>query len=329
MAADGKQLERLVSFVEKTLQPQGFSVKENKRVYNADGVQIAEFDIEIRGKVDLREVAWLIECRDRPSDGPAPGEWIEQLVGRRIRFGYNRVTAVSTTGFAAGALEFARTQGIETRNVNTISPEEFENWLAIDHIQFIEKITTLHQASILVHESEGEDRKRTLREVISSEPSNAAFLKSLKTGVSVSPAHAFSCALSENSMLFDDLVPNGPGKKVRLNVQYTNDDDHYVVETSVGAIRVQGIIFEGELHIKRTLLPLALSAEYCYLESGQPISQFVAFSPQVMHSIKLSMEMHRLAESDETQIILRRVQSDALTLGKVGRTLLRRGAKRH
>lgn len=33
--------------------------------------------------------------------------WIEQLVGRRARFGFNKVTAVSITGFATGAAEFA------------------------------------------------------------------------------------------------------------------------------------------------------------------------------------------------------------------------------
>jgi hypothetical protein len=67
MTSDGKQLEGLVSFVEKTLLPQGFNVKTNERVYNDEGIQIAEFDIEARGKVGSTDFAWLIECRDRPS----------------------------------------------------------------------------------------------------------------------------------------------------------------------------------------------------------------------------------------------------------------------
>jgi hypothetical protein len=77
---DGKQLENLVALIEKLLLPKGFEVKPNTRVYNEDGVQIAEFDIEIRGKLGSTEIAWLIECRDRPGQGPAPGGWIEQLV---------------------------------------------------------------------------------------------------------------------------------------------------------------------------------------------------------------------------------------------------------
>jgi predicted RecB family endonuclease len=49
---DGKQLEALVAFIEKALLPEGFEVKTNERIFNGDGVQIAEFDIEMahRGK---------------------------------------------------------------------------------------------------------------------------------------------------------------------------------------------------------------------------------------------------------------------------------------
>ena len=51
MANDGKQLEALVAAIEKILLPQGFEVKTNERVHNDGGVQIAEFDVEIRGRI--------------------------------------------------------------------------------------------------------------------------------------------------------------------------------------------------------------------------------------------------------------------------------------
>jgi hypothetical protein len=197
MVADGKQLEALVSFVEKTLLPEGFDVKTNERVYNDERVQIAEFDIEIRGKVGSTSIAWLIECRDRPGDGPAPGSWIEQLVGRRTRFGFNKVTAVSTTGFAVGAVEFAQSQGIELREVMALSVEEFKDWLAIRHLHHIETVTALKHASILVAAEESEECKHALLDVISNAPGNAAFLKSSKTEEFIAPANAFSGAVSD------------------------------------------------------------------------------------------------------------------------------------
>ncbi len=67
MTGNGKQLEALVAFVEETLVPQGFSVKVGEKRFDEDGTPLAEFDVEVRGKVGSTEMVWLIECRDRPS----------------------------------------------------------------------------------------------------------------------------------------------------------------------------------------------------------------------------------------------------------------------
>ena len=50
MDTNGKQLERLVALIEKLYLPEGFEITTNEKVYD-DGVQIAEFDIEIRGRL--------------------------------------------------------------------------------------------------------------------------------------------------------------------------------------------------------------------------------------------------------------------------------------
>ncbi len=117
MSNTGKLLEGFVERIEKILIPHGFIILPNEKVYNTDGVQIAEFDIKISGKVGTTNFKWLIECRDRPTQGPAPAAWIEQLVGRRDRFNFDKVIAVSTTGFAEGASEYAKDKGIEIRTV--------------------------------------------------------------------------------------------------------------------------------------------------------------------------------------------------------------------
>lgn len=236
MKPDGKQLEALVAFVEKTLLPQGFDVKTNHRVFNDEGVQIAEFDIEVRGKVGSTNIAWLIECRDRPAPGAAPGSWIEQLVGRRRRFGFNKVTAVSTTGFAPGAAEFAKSVGIEIREVKALIPDEFADWLKIRDFHFIEKRSKLDYASILIDPNEDEQILEELLKVASSVSGDALILKSLKTGEYSSPATTFLGAVSKVDNLFNDIEPNGPGKKIRLRVNYSNESDRFVVETKLGEI---------------------------------------------------------------------------------------------
>ena len=81
---DGKKLEELVAEIEKIVARAGKTVEVNKRFYDDQGVQVAEFDIFITFSSDLGGHKWLIECRDRPSQGAAPGSWIEQLIGRKF-----------------------------------------------------------------------------------------------------------------------------------------------------------------------------------------------------------------------------------------------------
>lgn len=310
MAADGKQLEALVAYVERALLPEGFKVSTNERIFNEEGVQIAEFDIEIRGKVGSTTIAWLIECRDRPTSGPAPGSWIEQLVGRRTRFGFNKVTAVSTTGFAAGAAEFALSQGIELREVKSLAPEEFADWLLIRHIHHMEGRTTLMHASILIDDSEGDEKRCDLGEVLATANGGAAFLKAIKTGETTTPANAFASAANGIDGLFDDLVANGPEKHIRLRANYPAND-HFVVETTKGTVRVRAILFEGEIRLKETLVPLLTTAEYRQADTEEAISQVASFAPQSIHGMKFSTEMHKMGDTGETHVILRRLADDA------------------
>jgi hypothetical protein len=306
MKSDGKQLEALVAHVERTLLPQGFEVKTNERVFNDEGIQIAEFDIEIRGKLGSTNIAWLIECRDRPGHGPAPGSWIEQLFGRRARFGFNKVTAVSTTGFAAGAVDFARREGIELREVKSLKPEDFGDWLQLRHIRRVERVADLKHASINCRESESAEVTTSLAQLLSRQPGHEKILRSSTSGEVVSAAQAFLHAVSSVGTLFDDVEYNGTAKDIEFEVRYS-DDDHYIVDTPHGPARIATIVFTGELRINERLVPLDLTAEYRKTECGELISQVAAFAPQSALDTMFAIELHRMAESGETHVILRKV----------------------
>ncbi len=303
---DGKQLEELVAFVERILLPQGFEVTTNGRVFNDDGVQIAEFDVEIRGKMGSTAIAWLIECRDRPGTGPAPGAWIEQLVGRRDRFGFNKVTAVSTTGFAAGALEYAKRAGIELREVKAVTPEEFRWIVGSAKMFFIRRVAELFSAQLHIHESEGEDRRDALSRTVNEMANGTPFLKSITTGVAVSAPDAFLGAVQKVGNLFDGLEENGPGRKVHLHANYP-DDDHFVVDTHLGPIRIRAIDFRGELRIEGSDVPLITTKRYEHASGEGVISEVAAFPPLDMPSGRFSLEFHRMGEDGETHVLLRRV----------------------
>jgi len=306
---NGKHLEALVAFVEERMLPGGYDVKTNQRIYNDDGIQIAEFDIEIRGRLGTTEIAWLIECRDRPGSGPAPGSWIEQLVGRRSRFSFNKVTAVSTTGFAEGAQEFAKQQGIELRVVESLTPEAF-GWLQLGHMSFVERRANLESAKILVNETTPEDLRAALHNIVVNADGEAEILRSTKTGAFHTVANAFLGAV-EHQNLFDGVELGAQGRKVTLHVNYVNDDDHFVVGTDLGDVRVEVIVFHGELTATETLVPIDATTKYRNLETGETISQVASFAPHDIAGNPMTLEFHRMGEDGETYIILRKAKSDA------------------
>lgn len=123
----GASLEDLVSEIEGYLLGEGFDVSSRVQVFDDEGLQTAELDVEVVGRVGSSSVRWVFECRDRPSDGPAGVAWIEQLAGRRSRLRVDKMFAVSTTGFSAQARNLAEEQGIVLRTVAQLSDvqEEF------------------------------------------------------------------------------------------------------------------------------------------------------------------------------------------------------------
>ena len=116
----GKELEQLVQEIERSLLSADFEVTLNTTEFDDSNNQLAEFDIVISGRLGSCLVKWLIECRDRPSQGPAPGAWIEQLAARKRRFNFDKVIAVSTTGFAKGISEYAESEGVLLRSVKRL-----------------------------------------------------------------------------------------------------------------------------------------------------------------------------------------------------------------
>jgi len=306
MDTNGKQLERLVALIEKLYLPEGFEITTNEKVYD-DGVQIAEFDIEIRGRLGTTEVRWLIECRDRPTEGPAPSSWIEQLVGRRGRFGFNKVTAVSTTGFAKGASDFAKREGIETRQVKALTPEDFADWLVMRSIIQVEQSGRLEHATFVIDENESPERQEAFRATISAKGTSEEILRWIETNKTYRAASAFEAAISEKPEAYDDVVPGQP-KPLTLTVSYPDDRAHFVVDTSTGPVRVRQIIFRGALTITRKEIPLSGTVEYAHAASGESISQSASFEFEALNA-KLSFEMHKLTgSSGETQIVLRKIK---------------------
>jgi hypothetical protein len=302
MAKTGKQLEQIVKQIEKLLLPSNFQVRSNEKIFT-DGVQIAEFDIEIEGRLGSTDIKWLIECRDRPSDGPAPGGWIEQLVGRRDRFGFNKVTAVSTTGFAGGAKEYAAESGIELRTVKEITLDEISDWFLLSHITIFNHHGYMSRALLIIDSEEPAEKKHAVQDIIQSRGTDSILI-STQTGQAVRIVDAFSSFLSQHSELFDDIKPNIETKEIKIRSEYSNDKSCFIVRTPQGDVRIKEIYFEASLSIKTEKVPIQKVTQYNRDAGKEEISKTVGFRLNIGNS-EVGLEFHKLAATGETHVIVR------------------------
>jgi hypothetical protein len=306
MHRNGKALESIVAIVERTFD--GAHVEVREKAFDEDGNQVAEFDIVISGKFGSTDLRWLIECRDRPSEGAAPAQWIEQLVGRRSRFNFNKVTAVSTTGFAPGAVSYADDEGIELRVVESLSPSQLSKWLHISEISSVTRDIVLRSAHVELDAQEPPAHVDAVALLLATHTDDRPLLRSCKTNVQCRFSDAFVSALHQLEDALSSRFVVEENQSIKFIANYTAED-HYVVETHAGTIPIRRIHFEGSVRVK-SVEKAVLTGAKVYRESTtkRDISQVAVFDATAIESLGNSyLEFHKIVESGKTQVVLRKV----------------------
>jgi len=261
---DGTSLEQLVALIEGQLSPAGFKVEVRKPVFDDQGVQVAEFDIAISGSVGTSELSWLIECRDRPSDGAAPGEWIEQLVGRRSRFRFDKVMAVSSTGFSPGAVDAAKSFGIDLRHMQSLTDEEVADWLPLNAPMNIHK--GLFSAVRVFVVPPGDPREGASEQFFG--PDDKVFIGQT-SGEEVSVPELWQRVVN-NSALWKDVPEDGTVKATTVSAQEYLPEQ-YCMRIDGESLPIDSIEFDATLQVIVPKMPLVEAAEYSTssLRSGE------------------------------------------------------------
>lgn len=300
--ADGKQLESVVTYIESLRLPPDWTIKANVRTYSA-GKPSSELDIVVEGGTDTKDFKWLIECRDRPSEGAAGVSWIEQLIGRRLRFNFSKVTAVSTTGFSAAALEEAERFGIDTRQVKELSPSEFEGWPDLVGMPHRTEHRCLQRVGFGFESLPPSLDMAVLNELLSGAPANLT-LTNLNTGEVITPCDVFAKVLSKQPELLTHLRPNGPAIPVQFNVTL---NEPYVLSTPEGQLKVAMLRCAGSVILTEERMPLVFSGEYSQISTGETISRLRMFEPLAVLGLSLQTEIHESPDMPGSTIVFRSV----------------------
>jgi Restriction endonuclease len=298
---DGHKLESLVAFVEKINLPDGFAVEVNKKILGDDGVIEAELDILISGMIGSSKFHWLIECRDRPSSGNAPASWIEQLIGRRDRMQFNKVTAASTQPFSRPAIDLAREKGIDLRNVSSLTKEEFQDWLFLPSYKFVNNVAKLIGMNLILPMDISNELNNAVQSELGKFDGNDPILIRSSDGERVLPKDAF-LGIVELNGLFSKIQPNGEPRTVNLIANYINDGDCFLFESSLGMVRIQGIDFTGELSVVESDVLLKDVFEYSNVDSNLSLSQTAMFEEQFIGDAKFSLTVHKDLQTEEIKI---------------------------
>ena len=310
MRNSGKKLEGYIKVIEEILSGNEYSITPNKCVFNKAGKQIAEFDIEIKGKIGRTDFRWLIECRDRPSKGPAPGEWIEQLVGRKNRFDFDKVIAVSTTGFAIGAIEYAKDKGIDLRTVKKLTPESFLSWFSATELTVTNAIFNLQGVDIGINPNVSAEARKEINQKIveiSSSP-NLPILVSTKTKskstLNQACKIAWNTILKKHPEIYEEDNEKIPKKTKSLICDYPNSKDRYQILISLGFVDILKITFYGEVSLITENIPIGEVQEYSKIHDNKIISQSINFKFQVNNE-KRKLEIHRIPQDDHALIAIK------------------------
>lgn len=309
MSNSGKWLEQLVAEIEKTLLPANFTVATNEKIFNDDGVQIAEFDIVIEGNLGSTSIRWLIECRDRPSEGTAPGEWISGLIGRRDFHLFDKVTAVSTTGFSPSSIEYAKGCNIDLRTVENLALESISDWFGPTEFSVIENCGILDHAELLLDsKAEHEAVSLAIRKFENLDV-NALYLIHTETGNALSIRDAQQDVLNKNPSLFKGLKLNGEAKKATIVADYRNPESRYQVATEKGAIHIVQIKYHAVLSIKTGEISVAKITQYAKALDKKPVAQSVHFEIEIGDS-KFDLAFRNFGQKDKTRVSVLAKPSD-------------------
>jgi hypothetical protein len=264
MIRDGRALETFVKQIEEEAAAPGTTVEPRVKAYSEDGKQIAEFDIVVTGKFGTGDIKWLLECRDRPSEGAAPNSWIELATRYRI----------------------------ELRSVNKVDPSEFADWFQVELMECFNRVADLKHCGVEFAEEQSEAQKMEI-EALLTQGANAMRLWSPQDQAYTTASHAFLALVSQHN-LWDDL-PIGQKKGISIVGEYPADD-RFQIELDSGRLTVSRMRFDGELWVEKTLVPIAAAEEYSTVgEESEVIAQRVQYQLPA-HGRNFALEIIRLPD---------------------------------
>ncbi|WP_454833080.1 hypothetical protein [Pseudomonas veronii] len=226
-----------------------------------------------------------------------------QLIGRRLRFNLSRVTAVSTTGFSAAAIEVAGRFEIDTREFRELCPSEFEGWPELIGMPHRTEIRYLDRVEFGIESLPPTVSTECLNEVLQGDQANIT-LRNVITNMTITPREIFTKTLGNNPELLRGLRLNGPAVPVDFKV---NLNEPYMLDTSDGPVLIALLRCTGSVRLLEEHKPLVVSGEYSRSPTGEKISRLRMFEPMEILGLNLQTEIHESPGRPGSTVVFRNI----------------------
>jgi hypothetical protein len=301
MTKAGNDLENFVQFIEGICLPLGFKIRKRKKVIDESGNHVAELDIVVNGKIGTTEFRLLFECRDRPSYGSAPVSWIEQLAGRRDRLKFDKVIAVSTTGFSPGAVDYALKKGIELRTVQDIQKEDIVDWFQAEKSTLYQPIGTLKKVYLYVDKSD-EEQKKQINCLLADIDNKTKIFLHTTTNDKYSILDIWIEALNKNQDIFKNLELSAPPIEKSILLNYINPESRYKISLKGQDIHIVRILFIGDFSIDCFVMPISKITKYYNQDNKVSIAETVHFEINNDYLHK-NLAIHKIINQEEIKFV--------------------------
>lgn len=290
MPRKGRDLEKLVETLENILGSKNISVTSPDFLTGHNSKAKREVDISLRSNNTLV----MIECRDRKNIDDVT--WIEQLVTKQQDVKADKVVAVSSSGFSAGAKNTAQRFDIELRTMNQINLENVSHWFQAKELTQYIRRATLRNIEVdfkMPKNNFDKEKHNELSIIFNNLDINTLFFERVSDNSQVDIAGIWDILNKEE--IYNNIAVKQ--EKVLRNIRVRFGSNFQLrFLTSDGYLDIDNILFNAELWIEVEKYPV--SSVKNYQNSNNILSQNIGFQVEFLGKPK-TIGLHKVQKSGE------------------------------
>lgn len=212
----------------------------------------------------------------------------------------DKVTAVSSTGFSPGAIDFAAREGIELRSVKEIQKEEIFDWFRVENMAVDQFICDLKNVQIFIG-NPSEEQETEINRLLQTTDVNTKIFIHTSTGEKFSTNDIWLEAVNVSPDIKKDVEIGFPPIRKTIDINYTNPNSRYKLISQGSDFQIERIIFTGDISILRNFAPISKITKYYYEKGQDSIAETIRFK---IIGINLHQEIaiHKIHDDGATRL---------------------------